>query len=404
MKIFSVNAADLFLARTCNVREGLPSWMNLDFSIKQNVSGRDRGGCGLYCVSFDGKLIYVGKFQGQVGNPFDGDIIDIRWRRHLQSLTMRGEGVSVGMKTLLNAKKYLPDGAILSGLLAARQEQIIRDRGYHASTNRVRFAAMNWSLLGGDPDEFIRLYDFGYVKIDPAEVAGCTEKKLRDVVSIAEVSARADLSPPCNGESVFEESIACAETSLHNSLETLQRHLEDAIHVSIRPNSTLSKTSNIKDEKEQGVIKRKKFRLISLGSKQKEFEQDVSMEKIEEDLPGGWPSEWLQQVKTELASDAMEVHSTATPPRGDVRVRALNLARTRNVFTMQWQPAKEVFLCRILLDAALLHGCPGITIRTADAYGPLKTEFAFNGSDRSARASLLQLVRKAIEQVEGAGQ
>jgi hypothetical protein len=156
--------------------------------------------------------------------------------------------------------------------------------------------------------------------------------------------------------------------------------------------------------KEQSVSKRKSFQLIFVDPKQKEFKQEISMEKIEDDLPAGWPSEWLQRIKTELTSGALEVHATATPPRGDIRVRALNLKKKRNIFTMKWQPTKEVFLCRILLDAALLQGCPGITIRTAEAYGPLKTEFDFNGSDRSAHESLLQLIVKATVQAEEAEQ
>lgn len=153
----SFNANDLFFARKCPARDGAPSWLNLDFGVKPGLSALPWGGCGLYCAAFDGQLIYVGKFQGQVSNPFGGNILEIRWRRHIQSLTMRGEAVSVGLKTLRDAHHELPSGEVLSGLMGAHRAYLIRDRGFHASRNRVKFAARHWSALREDPAVFLPL-------------------------------------------------------------------------------------------------------------------------------------------------------------------------------------------------------------------------------------------------------
>lgn len=399
----SFNANDLFFARKCPARDGAPSWLNLDFGVKPGLSALPWGGCGLYCAAFDGQLIYVGKFQGQVSNPFGGNILEIRWRRHIQSLTMRGEAVSVGLKTLRDAHHELPSGEVLSGLMGAHRTYLIRDRGFHASRNRVKFAARHWSALREDPAVFLPLFEFGYVQIEPGELAGRAETSLRQRVSLAEVQARAELSPPCNGESRFEASILRAGLSMDATLERLRHHLAAVT----QPGGTLrhagTDTPAIETRNTRHDPRPKTGRLITLTPDQQELETEISMEKIEDDLPDGWPTDWLQQLKTQLPADSMEVHATATGPRGDVRVRALNLKRARNVFTMQWQPTKNMFLCRILLDEAHAQACPGVIVRRADANNPLKTAFSFDGSNPSARAGLLQLIHDAVQRAKEAG-
>ena len=398
----SFNANDLFVARECPARDGAPSWLNLDFDVKPGLSGLSWGGCGLYCAAFEGRLIYVGKFQGQVSNPFGGNILEIRWRRHIQSLTMRGEAVSVGLKTLRDAHHELPSGEFLSGLMGAHRAYLTRDRGFHASSNRVKFAARHWSRLREDPAVFLPLFEFGYAQIEPSEVAGRSETSVRQLVSLAEVRVRAELSPPCNGESRFEASIIRTWLSMDATLERLRHHLAAVTQPGGTPQHAGTDTPAIETRNTRHDPLPKASRLITLTPDQKELEPEISMERIEGDLPSGWPTDWLQQLKTQLPADLMEVHATATGPRGDVRVRALNLKRARNVFTMQWQPTKERFFCRILLDEAHVQACPGVIVRRADANNPLKTAFSFDGSNPSAQAGLLQLVRDAVRRAKEA--
>lgn len=184
------------------------------------------------------------------------------------------------------------------------------------------------------------------------------------------------------------------------TLERLRHHLAAVT----QPGGTLrhadTDTSAIETRNTTHDPRPKAGRLITLTPDEKELETEISMEKIEDDLPDGWPTDWLLQLKTQLPADSMEVHATATGPRGDVRVRALNLKRARNVFTMQWQPTKERFLCRILLDEA---ACPGVMVRRGDANNPLKTAFSFDGSNPSAQAGLLQLIRDAVRRAKETG-
>src|SRR4051794_14843208 len=51
-------------------------------------------GPGLYLISFGGEVIYIGKYQ-----PFDrGNILNDRWLRHLETITLRGTRVGFGGK------------------------------------------------------------------------------------------------------------------------------------------------------------------------------------------------------------------------------------------------------------------------------------------------------------------
>ena len=118
----------------------------------------------------------------------------------------------------------------------------------------------------------------------------------------------------------------------------------------------------------------------------KHLEYDAAMERLEEALPAGWRTEWLDRLRLAFADEAVEVHATNTHSHGDVRVRALDLKRKRNVFTMAWRPSDGKFTCRILLNTEQVAACPGVERLSTSQSDPLKTGFIFDASQDQERA------------------
>jgi hypothetical protein len=392
MKQCSFNASDLISAHPIEQVEGTPVWFNLDFKSKARAVAKI-GGCGLYCVSYKGRAIYVGKFLGTESNPFGGDLQKIRWERHIPSLTMRGHKVSLGKVVLAKLKKSNADSILTTELAQADHSAIIKYRGYHASYNRVKFAAMNWDDLQAGPSEFLPNFGFGYVQYEPKDLEGLSDSAIWQLVSSAEVLAREQLHLCCNGESDFMTSVA--EPSL--SLLQVQEHfmtimtrlrddhncLIDAVHNSFKVKYVV------------GVTQKRATLPTHLKS-------DTAMELIEENLPSGWRSEWLERLRLSFQCETLEVHATNTRTYGDVRIRALDLKRQRNLFTMAWRPSDGRFSCRILLEEAQVADCPGVEMQAPSQCDPLKTGFIFDASQNHEAAfeGLLSLITKAHYQAK----
>jgi hypothetical protein len=395
MKQISFNACDLLTGHTVAPLVGATNWANLEFKAKSQAAAKI-GGCGLYCASYKGQAIYVGKFLGTEANPFGGDLQKIRWERHIPSLTMRGQRVSLGKSVLAKLIQENSASPLASDLAQADQTLLTKYRGYHASYNRVQFAVRHWEALQAEPEVFLPDFDFGYVQFERQDLEGRSNTAIWKLVSNAEDLARQQLHLCCNGESNFEASIAEAPQSLEQVLERLYTNM-DRLRGE-EPARTHTTQAISLSTVEAGAMDRK-----AIVPEHQQF--DAAMEQLEESLPTGWRTEWLERLRLAFQGGAVEVHATETRKHGDVRVRGLDLKRQRNLFTMAWRPSDGRFSCRILINEDQVADCPGVEMQSSSRTDPLPTGFIFDASQDQETSinGLLRLIEQAHQQAKASG-
>ncbi|MEA9983541.1 hypothetical protein QN374_17005, partial [Herbaspirillum sp. RTI4] len=121
---------------------GLNSPFNLKFVCCQNLTGP-----GIYFISFNSQVIYVGKYQ-----PLNGDIFVDRWLRHIETITLRGYRVGFGESNnpeekLRRLGEVIGNNSLRESLQHTYDHDLrrFRDTGVVTSKNRVRFADENWN-------------------------------------------------------------------------------------------------------------------------------------------------------------------------------------------------------------------------------------------------------------------
>jgi hypothetical protein len=138
---------------------------NLYFSGKLTV------GTGIYLIQFDDEIVYVGEYR-----PLERNIVEHRWKRHLQTITARG--LNIGFNGESNSKKRLQDlqrACVHPRLQAAlkrlhdkeeRRFAHFKDTGYNTSENRLRFAGMEWDYFASvEPEQIMDRFKFHHISI-----------------------------------------------------------------------------------------------------------------------------------------------------------------------------------------------------------------------------------------------
>lgn len=146
------NAKDLFVVRRKNALAGNPAWADLTIDSNRTLRKELARGAGLYAIHFRGTLLYVGKFCGKQSDPFDGRVCDIRWARHIGTLTLRDRRISLseGRCKQLRGSMTSPLVDIVSAMQAST---IYQNRGRATSINRALFAAEHWAEFARIEDE-----------------------------------------------------------------------------------------------------------------------------------------------------------------------------------------------------------------------------------------------------------
>ena len=204
MDVHTYRASELFAIRRQPVTVGLPSFMDLEFKPRHSLAPCRVGGAGLYAISFRGRLAYVGMYRGLAGDPAGGDVVAMRWAKHLGTLTLRGHRVSIGKRALDRLGGHcLAHAEPIACMLTCSQASpaLHKDRGMNTSVNRAGFAARNWATFSqlnpnGDLDEFA----FTYVQLSMAALRARDPESVREAVRRAEADARTVLQPICNVE------------------------------------------------------------------------------------------------------------------------------------------------------------------------------------------------------------
>jgi len=137
-------------------------------------------GTGIYLIERRPKseVVYLGLFR-----PMSGDIIALRWGRHLQTITWRGANIGLGPsrkdstpEAIERRKETLLAAVSHPGLEDVIQAAYDRDRtvrykstGRDTSPNRARFASENWDeFSNATPRTVLDGFSFYLLRMSPA--------------------------------------------------------------------------------------------------------------------------------------------------------------------------------------------------------------------------------------------
>ena len=177
----------------------LPYPLKLSFSRNEDISKEtkcDLTGPGIYLILFGDEVIYLGKYQ-----PVRGDILGVRWLRHMQTLTIRGSQVGFRSKKLNYLLRQVTNQNLCTALKRLhknhRKEHFI-DTGVVTSQNRIGFANENWDTFRQQNDNAI-LGNFSIVLLRLTNLSSEKEKNRNIIVSAIERSTLKCVRPRCNG-------------------------------------------------------------------------------------------------------------------------------------------------------------------------------------------------------------
>ena len=167
------------------------------------VNGKDLfKGPGIYLIEFKDKIIYIGKFK-----PFKkGDVISIRWKKHIETITNRG--IHVGGFEKVDAKKTKQKKIdILKNILGSKFDLLNivpegrrRDTGTVTSVNRLNFAKNNWTDFKILNEAILNNFSFYYYQLDTESFLNCYKPKefFEDLASMIEEYLLIKYTTACN--------------------------------------------------------------------------------------------------------------------------------------------------------------------------------------------------------------
>jgi hypothetical protein len=164
---------------------------NFPFNINFNrIYINDIKGPGLYFITIDGEIAYLGSYKAY------NDIVADRWIRYMHTITCRGINIGFGNKTMewFN-KTYSP--LFTRNKIKIDETEIVnerlRDTGYVTTKNIVKYCMSIWNILN-NMDNNLNL-SFHLFK---PEAKDATEF-VKDIASIKKHLIQ-HINPPCNSQ------------------------------------------------------------------------------------------------------------------------------------------------------------------------------------------------------------
>jgi len=375
-------AESIFEITTVTPLLGMPATANLRITKNPKIEKNLTGGCGLYFILHKQKLVYIGKFLGSKSNAFGGDIFSARWCRHIATLPVRGSRISVGINLVNRIDEEIPFHPLISTLKGADPITLAADRGFMVPFNRLKFAALHWASFNDPCNAWIKDFQFGYLQLSESDWTSHTTPQIRSIVSKAESIAIGKFKPICNVESSFNQDLI-----KDYAIDELFVELEAAFNSAITHSaSEIEEDTSDVESGMESIETKKELEFMSYGYG----------ENFLESIPEDCPQETVDAIYTTFGSNPnAQIHHTKTSG-GDLRVRAINVPKPRNVFTSYWQVRKDVFFCRIHLPLANVNG-PGILDAKESApKEPLRTTFLFDCTQPGSISNLMNLIRFAL--------
>lgn len=368
------SAGQIFTTSSVAPQQGMPSFTNL--KVAKNFSGDAKAttGCGLYFFMHHGHLVYIGKFLGTIRDAFGGDIFSARWNRHISTLSLRGSKIAISQANWARASAQGLPANLLAELQAADAVKLAKDRGFMVPYKRLMYAAQHWAEFSGSPATWLPNIDVGYLQLDPAAWSHRSVFELREEVSEAEKLVIEQIPTVLNGPGEFDAALIkkLSKDQVFDLLESMFNATGGHAAPKVETDERQAEDSNA------------------------EVESDFYSERFLESLPSECPEETVVAIKESFEDDAAaQVHNTKTHG-GDLRVRALNAPRRRNIFTMYWQPKNQSFFCRINLAPGNVGGAGVVEVVASPESEPLPTTFWFDCAQPGAIDNLIRLIKLAL--------
>jgi hypothetical protein len=349
------NAADILKVTEKEPLVGGLSFCRYVFSSKASQNS-EFGGAGLYACFYRKKLIYIGKYQGDRGNFRFGNVITMRWAKHLGTFTMQARDLGFSKKALTEILEAVACNGtsqgkvpqvIADGFLAANQQVLQRETGCMTTFQRFLVSIDVWSNAarpGDVPD--LSDFHFVYARID----GDIQTEEARKIVSSAEKYSLERAHP--RGNSIYNRTLTSAPIS-----SEIQSFFEEALMASASKKFLKSETyDDILDASE-----------VQVGDIEPE-ENMTRFEVLNEEAPI-FSQKFVEEIKAHFNDvEGADIEFTNTP---DMRVRKLypHTARGfRNCLRFEWQPTKRRFLMYSQLSDSTLQsfGLDADRIRKSD--------------------------------------
>ena len=170
---------------------------NLDFRYRKHEA-RDVLMCGpgVYQIFFFGKLIYIGKFD----TLDKGNVADERWRKHLETITMRGYRLGFESPDTVTELICLMTNTALRKSLESEKKKLttrLKGTGVVCTRNRIAFANKNWVKFAKLKSKLPEgMFTVNYVRFTAIRSERVAEKRAKRLES----ALIAEYKPPCNRE------------------------------------------------------------------------------------------------------------------------------------------------------------------------------------------------------------
>lgn len=381
------NAQEIFDIKKTNPISGMPTFSNLVFSKKTNKS--EINGCGIYLIYYKQKLIYIGKFRGNESNAFGGSIFTSRWNRHMQTLTLRGNKISI-KQNIIN--KQL-NKTLLDNLSNCEPLVLEEDKGFVVSRNRLEFANLYWETFQQNNEAWLNDFEFSYVQFNPEKWQNYNTNQLRTIVSTAEDNIIKRIQPLVNGGVNFENALSILlRSSITPSyyIDIVKEEINKCL-----ASTTVFQTPILTASVSQKINTTPK--LINLVSDSNTpLPKDKLLSLFLEKLPSSQEVDFVLNLIQQLNNSNfnIQIHFTRTNDV-DLRIRHFGNPQAINIFTMHWQSNKKVFKCMIRRVQPNLIISTGISdIKSVDKE---KTEFKLDCQVAQSFNSLYEIIVNSIK-------
>ena len=170
---------------------------NLDFRYRKSKTPDDEmHGPGVYQIFFFGTLIYIGKFD----TLNNGNVAKERWRKHLETITMRGYHLGFTSPDTVTALICLMTNNALRKSLEVEKRKLatrLKDTGTVSSRNRIAFANRNWAKFSKLKSKLpAGMFTVDYYRFTRIR----TDRKAQEIANQLEGTLIAKYKPQCNRE------------------------------------------------------------------------------------------------------------------------------------------------------------------------------------------------------------
>ncbi|MDG2453864.1 MAG: hypothetical protein P8M63_13690 [Paracoccaceae bacterium] len=305
------------------------------YSFSSLIPKKERiGGAGLYACFHKEKLIYIGKYRGMEKDWRLGDIVSLRWIKHIGTFTMQARNLGFSKRALSQIQAavsqtnslelHVPKG-IIDGFETANSNVLQRETGCMTTFQRFKVAVDVWNQAEDLCEPNLNDFKFVYARIE----GDFSNSKARELVSAAETHALDRVHPLGNSISGRRDT----ELPDRRGVEKL---FEEVLGASNHIECT-------------GFSENYSSNKINL-SKQVSQEPEENSSKFERVMQGApeFAQEFFDELKSRFEDlNDGEIEFTNTGNTGDMRVRKWTgevKLHPRNCVRFVWQTRNKRFL------------------------------------------------------------